>query len=395
MSDEAPDRGPVTEPLFPGLDGPGVLARRTSRRGFLRAAGGVGLAAALLGLDACGSSSSPKASSATLSAKVDGDLDYFNWSGYVPASVIKGFEKEYGVKVHQTFFSSDDEMLTKLAAGLPYDFVCTNSAYMTQLIGGGLIRPLPHDKLKNWDQLASFFQDPPYDPGAKYTAPYGYSPTGIAWRTDKVASSTMTGSWDDIWNHAQKGQKVFMLSQIEEVIGASLLRLGYPIDSTSASQVNKAAKDLIDLKRSLSGFSDSDYTNLENGSAWVQHAWSGDVYIALGAMKDKSAVKFETTPKEGIPLGVDTMSIATKARHPGTALLFIDWVLRPDNSMACVENMGQANGTKAGNAKFNSLVSAYPFLQTSDDLLRAGRWKKVPTGSAAQLWNQAWARVQA
>lgn len=397
MSIPEKENGQAETPAFPNLDIAGVMARSTSRRGFLRASAGVGLAAAaLLGLDACGASSSVGSSSSVkLAAKVDGNLNYFNWSGYIPGSVIKGFEKEYGVKVHQTFFSSDDEMLTKLAAGLPYDFVCTNSAYMSQLVGGKLIRPLPHDQLKNWDQVTGFFQNPPYDPGSKYTAPYAYSPTGIAWLTAKVSSSTMTGSWNDLWTHAEKGDKVFMLSQMEEVIGASLLRLGYPIDSTSPSQINKAVQQLIDLKPHLSGFSDSDYTNLENQTAWVQHAWSGDVYIAIGAVKQKKSIRFETTPKEGIPIGVDTMSIGAKANHPGTALLFIDWVLRPDNSAACVENMGQATGTKAGDAKFNSLVSAYPFLQTSDTVLQHGSWKKVPTGPAATLWSQAWAKVQA
>jgi spermidine/putrescine transport system substrate-binding protein len=204
----------------------------------------------------------------------------------------------------------------------------------------------------------------------------------------------MTGSWNDLWDHQAASGHIYLLDQIEEALGASLLRLGYPIDSANPDQVNKAASALIELKPRLAGFSTADYTNLENGSGWIQHAWSGDVYIALGKVKDTSKIRFETC-HDGTPIGVDTMSIPAKAQHPGTALLFIDWVLRPDNSRACVEWMGQANGTTAGNAAFNQLVADFPFLQTSDEILARGAWKRVPTGGQQQLWAQAWSRVKA
>src|SRR5579859_2790332 len=365
---------------------------RVTRRDFLRQTAVLSGAGALAA--ACGTSGASGGASAgaPIKAKIDGDLNYFNWTGYVPASVISGFEKEYGVKVNQTFFDDDQTMLTKLAAGLPYDIAFTNSAYMRQLIGGGLIRPLPHNQLKYLGVVIPFFRNPPYDPGARYSMPYGYSPTGIAWLTDRV--SGMTGSWNDLWDHRAASGHIFVLDQIEEALGASLLRLGYPIDSANPAQVNKAADALISLKPMLAGFSTADYTNLENGSGWIQHAWSGDVYIALGKVKDTGSIRFETC-REGIPIGVDTMSIPAKAQHPGTALLFIDWILRPDNSRACVANMGQANGTTAGNAAFNKLVADFPFLQTSDEILAKGAWKKVPTGAQQQLWAQAWSRVKA
>ena len=361
-----------------------------SRRAFLRDAALFSGAGVLLA--ACGGNAPAARSATPIKAKVDGDLNYFNWSGYVPPQVIKGFEKEYKVTVNQTYFASDQAMLTKLAAGLPYDVVFTNSAYMRQLIGGGLLREIPHGELANYGQVIPFFGNPPYDPGAKYTIPYGYSPTGIAWLTDKVGA--MTGSWNDLWTHKSASGHIYVLDQIEEALGMSLLRLGDKIDSGVASQVNQAANELIKLKPMLAGLSTADYTNLENGSGWIQHAWSGDVYIALGKVKDPATIRFETC-KEGIPIGVDTMSIPVRAQHPGTALLFIDWLLRPDNSAACVEWMGQANGTSTGNAAFNKLVRDFPFLQTSDAILTDGAWKRVPTGSQQQLWAQAWSKVQA
>ena len=36
--------------------------------------------------------------------------------------------------------------------------------------------------------------------------------------------------------------------------------------------------------------------------------------------------------KEGIPVGSDTMAIPVNAKHPGTALLFIELMLEPENA---------------------------------------------------------------
>ena len=67
------------------------------------------LSLALLGtsvsLTGCGSSSK-KAE--------NGELNLFIWTEYVPDSVISDFEKEYGIKVNVSTFSSNEDMLAKV-----------------------------------------------------------------------------------------------------------------------------------------------------------------------------------------------------------------------------------------------------------------------------------------
>ena len=66
------------------------------------------LSLALLGtsvsLTGCGSSKKAE----------NGELNLFIWTEYVPDSVISDFEKEYGIKVNVSTFSSNEDMLAKV-----------------------------------------------------------------------------------------------------------------------------------------------------------------------------------------------------------------------------------------------------------------------------------------
>ena len=53
--------------------------------------------------------------------KPDGDLQYFNWAQYINPKLLKGFEKEYKVKVNESNFTNMDNMLAKIRAGVRYD----------------------------------------------------------------------------------------------------------------------------------------------------------------------------------------------------------------------------------------------------------------------------------
>jgi spermidine/putrescine transport system substrate-binding protein len=376
--------------------------KKMSRADFLRVSAGVALGSAAIGsfgLSACGGStggsgSPAPASQSTLKARPDGDINYFTWAEYVDPGVVKAFEKQYGVKVKQSFFASDEAMVQKLASGLSYDVVTTNSAYIPRLLAGSLLQPLPHDQLTSFADVIPFFQNPTYDPGSAYSVPYGYGPTGISWRTDKVDSTTLEGSWNDLWNKSSADGHKFVLDQIEEALGMSLQRLGFPVDSADPAQMDQATTALIELKPQLAGFSTDDIGNLSSGEAWLCEGWGCDAYYAAGQLKDPKLVAF-AVPKEGGLIASDTMSIPVSAKSPGTALLFIDWLLQPENSVKCVQWHGQMNGTNAGIAAWKTLMADYPWLSYPDNVLDTCAWKTSPTGERLQLMNRAWTKVKA
>ncbi len=365
-----------------------------SRRRLLSSAARAGLLIGAGGLaSACATSASAAKPAEPIKAKIDGDLSIFNWAQYMNPAVIKGFEKEYGVAVHQTFFDNDEAMLAKIAAGVPFDFVVPSGGnYIPRLVAANLLTPIPHHELRNYGQLLPFFRDPFYDRGARYSLPYAIGTTGIAWRSDRVGN--MTGSWNDLWSHPDARGKIYVLDELADALGMSLIRLGHNINSTVPSQVNAAANALVQLKPQLGGFSTSDITNLDNGQAWIEHAWSGDVYVALSQAKNPHLFRYETC-REGVPTWADTMAIPSNARHPGTALLFIDYLLDPAVSAKNATWVGYPTGTVAGTAAFNTLVKDFPWLQLTESMLEHGEWSKPLEGAGLQLWDEAWTRVKA
>lgn len=375
-----------------------IWRRRLRRRDFLLGSAGFA-AASTLGagaLTACGESeeAATPAVEATIKPVPDGDLSYFSWAEFVDPDVVKEFEAEYGVKVNQSYFDSDDAMIQKVASGLPYDFVCTNSAYLPRMIEAGLLQPLPHDEITNIGEVKEFYMDPWFDPGAVYSLPYGGGPTGIAWRTDKVDSATVTGAWEDLWQTPEADGKKYVLDQIEEALGMSLQRLGYEVDTEDPGQLDEAAQALIELKPKLAGFSTDDINLLASGEAWMMQAWAGDVYWAAQSAGDPSLLAFKM-PKEGGLIGWDMMSIPVKAEHPGTALLFIDWILEPGHAARNVQWHGYQSGTISGDAAWAEVMKGLPQLEVPQDPWEVAAWKLSPTGERQRLMNAAWTKVKA
>ncbi|WP_203230969.1 polyamine ABC transporter substrate-binding protein [Nocardioides caldifontis] len=266
-------------------------------------------------------------------AEIDGDLVYFNWADYLAPSVLKGFQKEYGVRVIESNYDSMEGMYAKLAAGNRYDIVFPIAKWVQRLRKEGKLRAIEPDELQNADQVfysGSYFNDPWYDEGSQVSVPFTVYKTGIGWRTDKVSS--MTGSWEDLWNEEARG-RVFTLDDQDEALAMAALLLGYDVNTSKPSELEEIKKLLISQKQYLRAYSSDDINNMVAGDAWVHHMWSGDfLYLRQGLAEDPDAFDFEA-PREGVPINSDAYAIPTDAEHPGTAMVFIDYLLRPENAI--------------------------------------------------------------
>src|SRR5690606_29730490 len=120
------------------------------------------LAAALL-LAACGSGGAG-GGSAGGGERV---LNVFNWSEYLPDSVLAAFEAEFGVRVNYDVYSSNEELMAKLQAGGQglYDVAVPSDFTAATMIELGLVEPLDFDRLPNVTQyLVDDLRDPVYAP---------------------------------------------------------------------------------------------------------------------------------------------------------------------------------------------------------------------------------------
>jgi spermidine/putrescine transport system substrate-binding protein len=363
------------------------VKRNVNRRELLQ--GGAGLAVGL-GLAGCGvgnsSGGSKEETEKPIKKKIDGDLVYFNYSEYIDPALVKGFEKKYGVKVRESYFDSMSAMTAKLRAGIRYDVIFPSAEYVQRLLSGNQLRKIDRDSLKNADTVYSQFDNPWYDKGGEHSTPYGLYATGLGYRADKVE---MTGSWRDLGT-VDSDDRSFLLDDIQEGIGMANLVNGFDLNETDPEKLEKSQEYLIDLKPKLRGISTDTITNMTSGNAWIQHLWNGDIVNIRNQVDNPEDFRFQKC-KEGIPVGNDAFCIPVNAKHPGTALLFIEWMLEPEHAAQNVEWIGYPMPYDgAPTEAFEGLVKDDPEINVTVEDLENGQQFENLKGEGRLEWDKVW-----
>jgi spermidine/putrescine transport system substrate-binding protein len=371
-----------------GLDLPGT--GRMRRRELLQAGAG---AAVALGLSSCGIGRGLQGDTdRVIEPKVDGDLYYFNYSQYINPGLIKEFEKKYDVKVIQSYFDSMEGLLAKLRAGNAYDVIFPTAEYVQRLIQQQQVLRIPRDKLNNIDNIYGYFDDPWYDPDSAHSVPYSLYITGIGYRADIL--DNMTASWNDLGNEEAAG-RIYVLDDYQEALAAGNLLHGYDMNTVVEEELNATKDWLLGLKPLLRGFSVDTITNMSSGNAWIQHLWNGDIVNIRYRVDDPDAYQFEKVTKDGFPVGSDAFVIPVNAEHPGTALLFIDFMLDPKNAAENVSWNGYPMPNRGQDQTFADLAKGDPNIVVTTEDLESGDQFANLEQTERELWTNTWLEVKA
>jgi spermidine/putrescine transport system substrate-binding protein len=374
------------------------LGRIMDRRHFV--AGSLSASAALLLAAGLGSSSASAASDSAAkgpSPTKDGDsLNLYAWEGYFAPKAISRFESKYGIKVTQTDTASLDQMLTTLTAKQPFDVMINNSTYLPQVTGTGLLQVIDPDKLTNYGQVVEDFRKPYYDPSGLYAIPYAIGGCGVAYNDTEYHN--VKGSWADIWENADShAGHVYLLDDSQLALQIALAYLGLNQNTSSKTDLNKAAEAIIQIKSKLGGFASTDTTQvIASGQATMLPSYYGNVFSAIQKMGHAGKdIKLKPV-KVGSLFNADNLTIPSAAQHPGNAMLFIDYMLSPEVMAENVNYIAYPVPTKAGLAAYDTLVKEYPFLKIDTSTLNnANQWQQGLTATQRPLWNAAWLKVQA
>jgi spermidine/putrescine transport system substrate-binding protein len=368
-----------------------IFDRRLNRREVLQ----VGAAGALAayGLAGCTVSRNldRSAEGQIVVPEVDGDLLIFNWAQYMDPAIKQSFSEEYGVEVNEINFDNLEAMVIKLRSGGAYDLIFPSSEYVYRLRNEGLLLQFDRSRLKNADGIASYYDGPWYDPNSEFSIPYTYYTTGIAWRDDVVKG--MTESWSDLENPDGAG-RMFILDDFQEAIGEANLLNGFYLNTEDPGEIETSKETLLQQKENARGFSTNSVQNLVSGSAVLHQAWNGDIVNVRNQVDNPEDFRYETC-KEGVPVGTDAMSIPITAKSPGTALLFIDWVLKPENAFRNVNWNGYPQPCDGGREAFAALVKEEPSIDVNLDELQNGEEYRLDNPEARQLWTETFTEVKA
>lgn len=315
-------------------------------------------------------------------------LNVFNWSEYLPQSVIDKFEENYNVKVNYSTFSSNEEMLAKLmAGGSNYDLVVASDYMVDILSKQNLIQPINLENIPNFKNLDKNLTNLEFDKGNKYSVPYMWGDACIVYDSRKVKKEIK--GFSDLWDTEFKNS-IVLLDDQRAIIGMALQKNGYSINDTDTNHLETAKKDLISLQPNIKAYdSDSPKTLLINGEASIGYVWGTEAYLA----KLENPYLKVVIPSEGLFLQQDNFVMPKGVKEKQAAEQFINFILRPEISAEISESFPYANPNSEAHKLMNKKVLDDIAVYPPDDAVKKGEHLK-DIGDNTKYFDKIWSQIK-
>jgi spermidine/putrescine transport system substrate-binding protein len=317
------------------------------------------------------------------------ELRIYGWAGEMPDEVLADFEAETGIEVTFDTFDSNESMIAKLdAGGSGYDLVNPSQYAVQILVNRGKLVELDHAKIGTYDKIGPTFKDVSYDPGNKYSIPYVWGTTGLAY--NKTCVDEPITSWKSLFDEKYKG-RVYMLDNMLAAYIAGLQVNGFSANTSDPAEIEKATETLIAQKPLLAGYNSTNFADLvSSGEACIVQSWSSSV---LQAIVDNPDVVY-VLPEEGGTMWIDGYSILTDAPNPEAAYKFLSYILRPEVAAKTTELTKTATVVPESKALLPKEVGENPAV-FPDEATIANADFILDLGDAMKFYQDGWTKVKA
>jgi len=324
------------------------------------------------------------------------ELNLFLWIEYIPADIIECFSLQYGVKVNEDYFSSNEELNAKmLTAGnaSSYDVVHPSDYIIDVMAREKLIQELDMSRIPNWKNLNNDMLVA-YRDTLKYVVPYQIGTQSIIYNSDTVTNPPT--SWADLWSEEYRG-RIVSIDDTRVIIGMTLLTLGYSVNETDPAHLEEAKQKLIELMPNIRLFdSDSPKSALLAGDVDLGIVWNGEAFLAR---QENSAFEY-VFPSEGTIIFYDGLALPANAPHVDAAYAFFNYLLQGDlNWMVLVDypytnpNQAALDFARANHPDVYETYMASPITNTPPDVFAAGH-DVADLGETLLLYDEIWTEVK-
>ncbi len=255
-------------------------------------------------------------------------LNIFTWGDTLEPSVIARFEEETGIKVHLTYFSSNEELFTKIKAtgGEGYDLIVPSDYTVALLIRDGLLKELDYSKLDFLSHLNPRLMDHAFDPKNRYSLPFAWEIFGLGIDKDYFAHHPLDSSWNSIFT--PQGFDIVMLNDPVQTLLISAYYLFGPVDTLSQGQIDEVKTLLIKQKKWVEAYADfrGDYFLATKNCPIVLASSS---YIFRN-MQKFPFIGF-AVPKEGTFISVENLAIPKASQNEELVYKLLNYLYTPES----------------------------------------------------------------
>jgi spermidine/putrescine transport system substrate-binding protein len=333
-------------------------------------------------------------------SKLSAELYFYNWTDYIDPAILDDFEAEYGVKIIQDNFDANEDMIAKVrAGGSGYDIASPSDYAVETMWREGLLQELDKSMIPNMVHIDEGLMNKYFDEGNKYSVPYMYGITGIAY--NKSIISGTPDSWSLLFDLATaeqyKGQ-FSMLDDEREVPGAALKYFGYSLNETNPEAMQKVQDLLIAQKNLVAAYNSSDVNRkLASGEYVLAHAWSGQAMQARNGLGDEFAGNDDIgffIPKEGGMIWMDNLVVLKDSPNAYTAHVIINYLLRPDVAAKNTDYIGYLTPNKDAIELLDPTVRALYAEGFSPDAEVIKRLEWAVRNESTAVFSDVWTAVK-
>jgi len=263
-------------------------------------------------------------------------LTLYTWDEMFPQEILRGFERETGIKINYVNFDENETMLARLQAarGGNYDLIIADDYMLEIVIKEGLAQKLDRSKLSNFRNINPIYQRQFYDPADEYTVPYGAGVQTIVYDPGQV-SIPITG-YRDLW-HPSLANSLGIIGNFRVINGMALKVMGESYNTNNHATIREAGNLLRQLAPNIRLIKDDNIAD---------ELLSGEIKAAVMYTSEVTTAKMENPglevvfPLEGIGFGIMAFFIPSVAPNADAAHAFINYVLDAKRGAECFEYLG-------------------------------------------------------
>lgn len=327
------------------------------------------------------------------SVKEENTLHVYTWSDYIAPDIIQEFEHRNNCTVCIDTFDDNESMLAKMQAGATgYDVIFPSSYVIPVLRKQGMIQHLDMEKLPNVTTNFDYkFKDSLHEDSFKYSVPYAFSMTGIAFRNDKVQLDEKEQQGMFSWGFLAKPSlvgKTCIMNDIREIIGVGLKINGCSNNSLAEGEILKSVDSVAGMKKCARRLDSVEYRiGLVNGSFYAAMVYSSDVFQVL--QENPNIPITFVIPMEGGNSSWDEMCITATSAKVDLAHKFIDFIYEAEIAAKNIEYVGSAMPNVAVAPLLDDEIKSSPLINVPQNIL--DRLELIQdVGTAIQYYNKAW-----
>jgi spermidine/putrescine transport system substrate-binding protein len=318
----------------------------------------------------------------------------YTWEEYLNPDLLAEFKERTGITVEPKFYESSDEMVEGLKSDPgQYDVFLSEDGYIPILEGKRLMLPLELKKLENWKNLDQAHVDQPFDPGNRFTVPYLWGTTLLAYRKDKIPD--LKHSWSIMFDEKLTDRIAFLDDRMECYAGV-LRSMGVNLPEANPEQIAKAAESLLMLVKDrgmrLGGNSGNEVKQyLIEGTSWVSMIYSGDA--ARIAEENPTIPIGYFIPEEGATVWTDSFCVSRDTTRLENAYKFLDFMLEAKSAAASSNFLRYASPNKAAAPFIEKDLLEDETIYPRPELLAKCRYFKLRDVNSQRALNIGWQRV--